>query len=99
MKKAATPKAKDSPANTSQDYDRKHGRNHIASNPRAIKDRLTSEDSEAEGDTNSGNALLIERGHTITEKPVLKAGFTEDKRKTARQEHTNHFTNRASNKK
>ncbi len=46
--------------NTSQDFDRKHGREHVANHPRAAKD--------------------------ISNK--------EDKRKEARREHTNHFTNR-----
>jgi len=50
------------PNNTSQDYDRKHGKNHVAETPRAAK-RLVS-----------------------------KSG---DKRELAREEYTNHFTNRA----
>ena len=56
---------------TSQDYDRKHGVDHIDKNPRATKDIPGPNDSMA--------------------KPI----FTEDRRKTVRQEHTNHFTNRA----
>ena len=90
---------KDSSANTSQDYDRKHGKNHIASNPRAVKD-LPSEDDTSEGDTgttdnNQKTAEIISKGHTIETNPSLKPEFAEDKRKTVRHEHTNHFTNRA----
>jgi hypothetical protein len=35
---------KDSTPHTSQDYDRKHGQDHIVKNPRAVKDLPNKED-------------------------------------------------------
>ena len=37
----------DQPKNTSQDYDRKHGHDHVANNPRAAKDQPSWEDTAA----------------------------------------------------
>jgi hypothetical protein len=81
-------------SHTSQDYDRKHGQDHISHNPRAIKDMPNTDDNGAS--PSEKTAELISQGHTIANKPPLKSNFTEDKRETARHEHTNHFTNRAS---
>ena len=87
---------KDLDAPTSQDYDRKHGQDHISHNPRAVKDIPGPKDSAPT--ENSGTAEIIARGHTITTESALQASFTEDKREAARHEHTNHFTNQASQK-
>ena len=38
----------DQPKNTSQDYDRKHGHDHIANNPRAATAQLSREDKREE---------------------------------------------------
>ncbi len=85
---------KDSATHTSQDHDRKRGRDHIASNPRAAKDTHNLEGIEATG-TSVENAELISKGSIIANNPSVKAIYTEDKRETARHEHTHHFTNRA----
>jgi hypothetical protein len=97
---------KDSTTHTSQDYDRKHQKDHISSNPRAAKDLLSEEDSGNDNGENGGiigthdeTAGLFAKGHAITNKPSSNTTFTEDKRDTARHEHTNHFTNRAGREK
>ena len=68
---------KDSVRHTSQDYDRNHAQDHISNNPRAAKDIPTLEDSGTT-DTNKEIAELISKGHTLTDKPSLKAKFAED---------------------
>ena len=85
---------KDSTTHTSQDHDRKFQHDHTQSNPRAAKDLPNAEDS---GSTRISpeTAELIAEGHVIANNPAQKHPFPEDKRKEARQEHTNHFTNRA----
>ena len=85
----------DTTSHTSQDYDRKHGCDHIASNSRAAKDLPDSKDSET-AEENPAIAEIISKGHTIATNPAVKSSFTEDKRETARHEHTNHFTKRTS---
>ena len=92
---------KESEPHTSQDHDRKFQHDHIKSNPRAAKDLPGPEDDASEEgsettDTSQKTADLIAKGHTISNNPSLKPAFTEDKRESARHEHTNHFTNRAS---
>lgn len=85
---------KKNPTTPSQDYDRKHGKNHIAMNSRAAKDAVSDEDCNNEGSSDATDEIIA-KGHIIANNPSAKSSFTEDKRATARQEHTNHFTNRA----
>ena len=40
-------------------------------------------------------AALIAKGHAMTNPAKHPADYAEDKRETARHEHTHHFTNRA----
>ena len=79
---------------TSQDHDRKHQHDHTQSNPRAAKELPNPEDSGSRR-ISPETAELIAEGHVITNTPPSQKPFLNDKRKEARQEHTNHFTNRA----
>lgn len=93
---------KDSAPHTSQDYDRKHQQDHVLHNPRAVKDIPSSEDNETTdsenngggGDKSDATAEILAKGH-ITETSSAKTNYNADERKLVRQEHTNHFTNRA----
>ena len=85
---------KDSLPHTSQDHDRKFQHDHITNNPRAAKDLPNAGDSVSTH-ISAETAEFIAQGRTISNNPSLKPEFTEDKRKSVRHEHTNHFTNRA----
>lgn len=67
--------------NTSQDYDRKHGRDHVSNNPRAAKDLLNHDDQDK----------AFENKEFTEDKRKI------DERDLARRVHTNHFTNREGN--
>ena len=48
---------------TSQDYDRKHGADHIANNPRAVKDIPNKEDKRKEVRQEHTNHFTNREGH------------------------------------
>ena len=91
MKKEPTP-------HTSQDYDRKHGQDHVAKNPRTMKGKHPGE-PDAAPTISDETAELIAKGHPTPTPAMDKSAYHEDKRESAREEHTNHFTNRESHKK
>ena len=78
---------------SSEEHASKQRRARMAGQSRTAKGRPSQHDSATY--ISPATAELIEKAHPMTHKPYAKSAFTEDKRATARHEHTNHFTNRA----